>query len=161
MTELQLDALCKRNPQCDGNCYKCPLFAEYMRTKYFKRWEGLNIEESARKTANSTLATCTTKILVAELIFAQLKAAVLILTRTLLVSSQGCATRTAQRYTKVILCNRVILLRAEARWYGCLRERHLASAYIGRMTPTTIYLAIGLHLTTQSKWLETFTTIPN
>lgn len=36
MTELQLDALCRRNPQCDCNCYKCPLFAEYMRTKYFK-----------------------------------------------------------------------------------------------------------------------------
>lgn len=33
MTEYELDKLCKRNPNCDCKCMKCPLFAKYMNTK--------------------------------------------------------------------------------------------------------------------------------
>lgn len=30
MTEYELDKLCKRNPDCDCKCIKCPLFAKYV-----------------------------------------------------------------------------------------------------------------------------------
>lgn len=33
MTEYELDKLCKRNPNCDCKCMKCPLSAKYMNTK--------------------------------------------------------------------------------------------------------------------------------
>lgn len=33
MTEHELDQLCLRNPQCDCNCIKCQLFAQYIITQ--------------------------------------------------------------------------------------------------------------------------------
>ncbi len=30
MTEYELDKLCKRNPNCDCKCMKCPLFENYI-----------------------------------------------------------------------------------------------------------------------------------
>lgn len=30
MTEYELDKLCERNPDCDGKCITCPLFAKYI-----------------------------------------------------------------------------------------------------------------------------------
>lgn len=33
MSEYELDKLCERNPQCDCNCIKCPLFAKYMNSQ--------------------------------------------------------------------------------------------------------------------------------
>ena len=33
MTEYELDKLCKRNPNCDCKCIKCPLFAKYINSQ--------------------------------------------------------------------------------------------------------------------------------